>query len=179
MHLPGALTRHHGAIGRVLNKDKKVMKKPILPLMAALALISLGTADAHNRIFGLGGSITDLAALDTDGDGVLSGEELAAAKAARKAAAEQARLDAYDADADGDGDGILTGDEKAAAKAARDAERAAARQAIIDQFDANLDGVLNADERAAAKAAREAERLAAKEARFAEIDGDSDGQLTA
>ena len=55
---------------------------------------------------------------------------------------------------------------------------AAARQAIIDEFDADGDGVLNEEERTAAKEARAAERQAEKEARFAEIDTDASGDLS-
>ena len=94
------------------------MKKSTLPLiLAAIALASVGTSQAHNRVFGIGS--TDLAEYDTDGDGVLSDEELAAAKEARRAERKQAILDEFDLD----GDGELNEDEKTAYREAREAER--------------------------------------------------------
>ena len=74
------------------------MKKTILPLaLAALALMSAHSVTAHG-VFGLGGS--KLAEYDTDGDGTLSEEERAAAKAAREEA-RQAIIDEFDGDGDG------------------------------------------------------------------------------
>ncbi len=150
------------------------MKRTTLPfLLMAVAFTSLGSATARDRVFGIGNA--DLSVYDTDADGVLSDEELAAAKEAIRAAKVQEKLDEFDSD----GDGVLSDEEKAAAREARQAERAAERQAIIDEFDADGDGVLNEEERAAAKEARAAERIAAKETRFAEIDTDASGALSA
>ncbi len=78
---------------------------------------------------------------DTDNDGVISAEEIQAAREQAKAA----RLTQFDTD----GDGTLSDDEKSAMKEARKAER-------LSLNDTDGDGRLSRAERRAAKAARRA-----------------------
>lgn len=104
---------------------------------------------------------------DADGDGRLNKEELAAARAARKAE----HLAEFDADADGE----LSDEERQTARDTRKAEIEAARAerkvALLADFDANGDGELNEEEHAAIRAARRADLLA-------KFDTDGDGELS-
>lgn len=78
---------------------------------------------------------------DTDGNGVISAEEITAAREANKAA----RLAEFDVD----GNGELSRDERRAAKDARYDD-------MLINFDADGDGELSREERQAAKDARRA-----------------------
>ena len=79
---------------------------------------------------------------DLDNDGVISTEEVQAAREAARAE----RLAQFDAD----GNGELSDEERQAAKEARRAERVA-------EFDTDRDGELSEEERQAARAARQAD----------------------
>lgn len=93
---------------------------------------------------------------DTNGDGVISAEEIRAARQAHRA--EQVAL--YDTDADGE----LSRDERRSMKDARRAE-------MLSQFDADGDGELSREERRAAKDARRATMEAS-------LDVNGDGELS-
>ena len=84
---------------------------------------------------------------DADGDGKLSDEERATAKAemqGKREAMQSQMLEKYDTD----GDGKLSDEEKQAAKADREAKRAE----MLEKYDTDGDGKLNESEREAAKA---------------------------
>lgn len=85
-----------------------------------------------------------LRAYDSNGDGSLSGEEIDALLADRRARFEERFLERWDSD----GDGVLS-------EAERDAMREQHRQAheqLIAKYDADGDGRLSRDEREAARA---------------------------
>lgn len=103
----------------------------------------------------------DFATMDTDGDGKITKEEMAAAAAARFA------------EADTNGDGSLSTEELVARMEARAAAREAERMQrgadrMIERMDANDDGVLSADE----MAPRDDSRM------FARLDADEDGAIS-
>lgn len=142
---------------------------------AALVLIigSAGLVQAHGakagdreRGAGARGAEMMFDALDTDGDGKITGEEIEAARTARFAKA------------DADGDGFLSPEEIAARadrmREERQARRRAARQAeMIQRLDADEDGKLSAEEMT------EAGPSAAMFARMVErLDADEDGALS-
>ena len=80
---------------------------------------------------------------DADGDGVLSEDERAAAKAAHKARKEQKKADRLKK-CDTDGDGVISDEEKAAAKAAGKAGKKGGKDKkaqFIAEFDLDGDGV--------------------------------------
>lgn len=94
---------------------------------------------------------------DTDGDGVISADEIREARDAHKAAT----LEQFDVD----GNGELSGNE-------REAMRSLRYSNMLAEFDADADGDISREERRAAKEARRA-------AFEAMLDVNSDGELTA
>jgi len=112
---------------------------------------------------GMGGPLADFAAIDADGNGLVTPQEIAAHAAARFAAA------------DSDGDGGLDAVEMAAAiQAARadDLARMAARMAVgrIARVDDNGDGLVQASEMQA--------RMPPLASLFDRVDTDSDGAIS-
>ncbi len=145
------------------------MKKSTLPLALAAIAVTVFTTNADARgVFGLGGS--RLAEYDTDGDGVLSDEEKAAAKEAREAA-RQAFIDVHDTD----GDGVLNEEERAAAREAREAERARAKEERFNEIDGDGDGEVSQEELATALPEASEERVAQVLARY---DADENGTIS-
>ena len=124
-----------------------------------------GMMGGMDRGFGPDGAIAGMAfeQMDTDGNGTVPPEELAAAAQARFAAA------------DANGDGLLSAEELAAA-AERLAEerqarlRAAMTERMLDRMDDNGDGQLSADEMRVARAG---------ENFFERFDTDGDGNVSA
>ena len=105
------------------------------------------------------------AELDTDGDGMLSLEELQAGPEARFARA------------DIDGDGTITRDEMEAQAMAR---AAAAVERFFEANDADGDGAVSEAELAEAQDTRHAERREEMAARiFGRLDADGDGAISA
>ena len=103
----------------------------------AILLASVGVVGTANAFGGgqRGGEMPSFEELDTDGDGVVSAEELAAHA--------DARFDSMDTD----GDGVLSVEEitamieaEASSRAARGVER------MIERLDENDDGVISEDE---------------------------------
>lgn len=124
----------------------KQLKSTIVSTFIATSLLS-GAAMAM--------SVTELQ--DTNGDGVISAEEITAAREAAKAE----KLAQFDTD----GNGELSRNERRAMKDAR-------YNAMLVDFDADGDGELSRDERRAAKDARRA-------ALEAQLDVNGDGELSA
>jgi Ca2+-binding EF-hand superfamily protein len=131
-------------------------------LAAALILVGAGLAGTALRAQTApppepASPILDLfTAADTDADGHLTPEELAAHRAARFAAADQ------------NGDGVLDAAEVTAWQRAEAEARLAARTArLIEGQDDNGDGMLSAAELGDSPV----------EARFARIDTDDDGRI--
>ncbi len=110
----------------------KLMKNTI-NITAAIALAGIITAPVW--------AFTPPTFTDTNGDGVISAEEIVQSREARRATAIQQ----YDTN----GDGELSRQERKALKEAR-------RAAMVLQFDADGDGELSRTERKAAKEARRA-----------------------
>jgi len=103
----------------------------------------------------------DFATMDTDGDGKITKEEMAAAASARFA------------EADTNGDGSLSVEEMVARMEARAEERQAERiqrgaERMIERMDQNDDGVLSADE----MQPRNGDRM------FSRLDTDEDGAIS-
>jgi len=129
------------------------MKTPILmaAIVAGFTLVGTG-AQAQDR--------PDFATLDTNGDGQISMEELAAQGAARFAAA------------DTNSDGALSEDELLARATARNQERAAKMvERMLAHLDENDDGLIQQSELPDPNATR-AER------RFSRADADENGTLS-
>lgn len=106
----------------------------LLGAAAMLALTAAGPAAAQDRRGGMGMEMM-FERLDTNADGHITREEVAAARAARIAA-----LDA-------DGDGVVTRDEAVVFARAEAADRAERRAgAMFDRADADGDGRLTAAE---------------------------------
>lgn len=146
------------------------MRKTVLPVAAVVAALTAaglgdaGSAVAQDRRGGMGmdgmGMERMFERFDADGDGRLTQDEVAAARAARIAA-----LDA-------DGDGVVTRDEAIAFARAEASDRAERRAgAMFDRADADGDGRLTA-----------AEVLAAGGmplgGMFARMDLDNDGAIS-
>ena len=110
----------------------KYIKRTALPLTIAAVAAAL-SINAQAKGF------ADVA--DTDGDGVISANEIREARVASKAA----MLEQFDVN----GDGELSGAERGAAKDARQAR-------MLSEFDANGDGQLSHAERGAARDAQKA-----------------------
>ena len=110
---------------------------------------------------GMRGAPIVFSELDTNGDGVVTKEELEARQAARFT------------DADANGDGQLTAEELIAAQEARESERKERRAArMIERLDTNDDGQVSAEEMAAFEPRRSAGDI------FDRLDANEDGQLT-
>lgn len=132
-------------LGVILMKKQNTLKTSLIAAVVATGLIS-GAAIA----------LTPTELSDTNGDGVISAEEITAAREASKVAA----LAQYDTD----GDGELSRDERRAAKDAR-------KQASVEAYDADGDGELSRDERQVARDARQAETQAM-------LDVNGDGEVS-
>ena len=124
-------------------------------LAAMLAVLAAGAAQAersgearHERM--------NFEALDTDGNGEISREEM------------QAQMESRFTGADTDGDGVLSRDELVAAGQKRVEDRV---QRMLDRFDEDGDGSLSADEMP-----RPDERRAAR--MFDMIDSDDSGGIS-
>ncbi len=101
----------------------------------AILLASVGIVGAANAIGGRGGDMPTFEELDTNGDGVVSVDELAAFG------------DSRFAEMDTDGDGVLSVEEITAMIEAEMSERAAKGvERMMEQLDANDDGVISEDE---------------------------------
>lgn len=125
------------------------MKRTAFILVVAMAATAATSVSALTR-----GQGPDFSTLDTDGNGELTREELAAQGAAR-----------FDA-ADADGNGLLSAEELTAFSAQRAEDRAAR---MIERMDANGDGQLSPDE---LRERRNAGRM------FDRIDSDNSGTIT-
>lgn len=143
------------------------MKKTAL--LIGLALLPLSFAQGEDAPSGpragAGMRAKVLEKFDADGDGKLSDEERAAAKAAREAKGNASPRQ------NGAGAGAKQGGPKGKNGAGQmGAKRGAQmRERILQKFDADGDGKLNEEERAAAKAAREQH--------IKEFDSNGDGKL--
>jgi len=120
--------------------ELKIMKLPTKTVFLLTTTIFAGTVSAIDVV-------------DLNGDGVITTDEVTAARDSAK----NERVELFDTDNDGE----LSDDE-------RDAARDARREAAIELFDADEDGELSREERQDAKAARRADF----EAGF-DLDGDS------
>lgn len=127
-----------------MNKQNK-MKTSIISAIAATGLFA-----------GVAMAMTPVELSDTDGDGVISAEEITSAREASKAA----KLAQYDTD----GNGELSRDERQAMKDAR-------KQVALENFDIDGDGELSREERRAAREARRAEVQAM-------LDVNGDGEVS-
>jgi Ca2+-binding EF-hand superfamily protein len=133
------------------------MTRPFLTpaaLLGALAALALTSAAGAALAQDGAREMPRFEALDTDGDGRITREEL------------EARADARFAEADADGDGKLTPAELEAAAEKRRAERIAR---MVERLDADGDGALDRGE---LTERRGAGRI------FERLDADSDGALT-
>lgn len=106
--------------------------------------------------------------LDTNSDGTLSAEELAAGDAVRFARA------------DTNGDGELSAEELIAAQEAREQARRTQRaERMIERLDADKNGTVSAEEMAAARPERAQERRSERlEQLFARMDTDKSGSVS-
>jgi len=138
-------------------KHSKEMKTPAILLLTVLGLTaSLASARGGRPGPGPGGRpgpsrelpAEVIAQYDTDGDGVLSGEEKAAMRAAIEAERDAKRAE-FIAKWDADGDGVLNAAERAAAKAAMEAEKLAALTEKFNALDTDASGGISAEEWAA------------------------------
>lgn len=118
------------------------------------AILAQGTGE---RVMRGGGAMLDFAAIDADGDGRVTAEELQALGAARFAA-----LDA-------DGDGQVSRQEFMDHQGAQAAERAGR---MFDRLDADADGVLGRDAIEARRGGFDAARMIGR------LDADEDGAVT-
>lgn len=135
----------------------------IAGIVAASLVAGAGAAVAdgmkHGRKGGMGPMMPDFSAVDTNGDGKLTQEEMQAHAKAR-----------FDA-ADTNGDGKLSVDELAAAAQKREEERRAKKAArMLERLDANNDGALSFDEMPGQQS--RADRM------FARMDADGDGAIS-
>lgn len=134
----------------------KLIPSTALVLIALTAATTIAVAAPGDRGGMRGGA--DFSELDTNGDGVLTSADLAAAAEERFAG-----LDA-------DGDGQITQSELAAAADQREQDRRERRlSAMLERFDADSNGTLSLEELSAGdRAGRMLERA----------DADGDGQIT-
>ncbi len=137
---------------------------PLLAATAAIAIAATGViATAQDGSADPSKTRPDRAAMmlerfDTNGDGTITREEVAAVQLA------------HFAEADTDGDGQLSAEELAAAHEARRMERRqAGLERMINRLDENGDGVLSVEEAAAAGPRRDM---------FDRLDADEDGTIT-
>ena len=135
----------------------KLIPSTALILMALAATTTIALAAPGGDRAGMRGG-ADFSELDTNGDGVLTSADLAAAAEERFAG-----LDA-------DGDGQITQSELAAAADQREQDRRERRlSAMLERFDADSNGTLSLEELSAGdRAGRMLERA----------DADGDGQIT-
>jgi len=147
----------------VIVKQEFFMKR-MFPLGAlALAMMAVSAAPGAAQDGGMRGEGMDrmFEQFDTDGDGRITKEEIATARAARMAAI------------DADGDGIVTREEMIAGHSAMAAERATKRAGeMFDRMDADGDGKVTVAE------AMTAPRGRGMDAMFDPIDADGDGVIT-
>ncbi|MFT4727428.1 MAG: hypothetical protein ACI9UN_001923 [Granulosicoccus sp.] len=100
------------------------------------------------------GTVAAIDVVDLNGDGVVTTDEVSAARDAARAE----RVELFDTDNDGE----LSDDEREAARDAR-------REAAVEEFDANEDGELSREERQDARQSRRADFQASFD-----LDGDSE-----
>lgn len=134
------------------------------------------------------------AAMDKDGDGFVTREEMAAARAEMRSRFEARRGDPAErfAAMDADGDGKVTLDEMKQAAEKRMAERgkegglserhAKRTASFFEKADANSDGALTLEEMQAVKKKHDAKRDGKKDGKrgdhFSRLDTDGDGKIS-
>lgn len=137
----------------------------IFAMLAAVSAMGLTVGSvyaADDKGYGKRGGGKAFERADTNGDGVVSAEEIAAAR--------EARFDKMDVD----GDGYLTEADREAAKAKHEAKRAdrmekrrAKREEHRAEIDTDGDGKISREE-----------FMAAESGRLAQMDADGDGNIT-
>lgn len=125
---------------------------------ALLLALGVGAVTPALAKPGKGAGMMSFSALDANGDGIITKDDLAVR--------DEARFKSIDAD----GNGSVTQDELAAHAEAKRAKREKARQErMMKRLDANEDGVLSAEEMFSGKRA---------EKMFAKVDRNGDGQIS-